>query len=200
MNANEAKKIPLEDLLASQGIFPGKRTKNELWYKLRNENVESCKISIPLNLWFDFGIGKGGNGCDLAMLLWNCSLSVALEKISKINFKNIPHEDSVIRTKIDVPHNYSIEILSVDTINDIKLCNYIVNVRKVYLHEVRRFAKEITYKSGNGLYKAIGIPTVENGWETITTSGFKTSTSPKSVSFFKQNKVELAVFEGMFDE
>jgi hypothetical protein len=202
MNATELKSIKAIDLLASIGIFPEKIIKNQAWIKppyRKHENSASMKIDLNVNLWFDHSLGKGGNTCDLAMLIFNCNLSEALKKVAILNFRNTTSIRSPLMSKVEEKTNGSIEILTIDTINDIKLCSYIVNTRQVDLHEVRRFAKELIYQSRNASYKAIGIPTAKNGWETITISGFKTSTTPKSVSWFKWDKPELAVFEGMFD-
>ena len=46
---------------------------NNWWYlsPLHSERTASFKVDISRNLWYDFGLGKGGNILALAMELYN---------------------------------------------------------------------------------------------------------------------------------
>ena len=85
MNIDTAKQIPISDYLHSLGYNPIKQQGNSLWYKspFRAEKEPSFKVNTDLNLWFDFGLGKGGNILSLAKELYSIdSLPYLLEKIA----------------------------------------------------------------------------------------------------------------------
>lgn len=80
MNTQEAKQIPITDLLAAIGAQPKHSRKNgdEIWYlsPFRDgETKPSFKITVSFNSWYDFGLGgmwhdgskSGGNVIDFAM-------------------------------------------------------------------------------------------------------------------------------------
>ena len=50
------------------GIHPTKQKGNALWHSApyRTERTPSFKVDTNKNVWFDFGIGKGGDIFDLA--------------------------------------------------------------------------------------------------------------------------------------
>lgn len=71
MNIVQAKQIQLEDFLAKLGYQPTKKDKNSLWYysPFRKESTPSFNVNIHKRVWYDHGLGKGGNIIDLAMEL-----------------------------------------------------------------------------------------------------------------------------------
>ena len=75
MNIDQIKKIKLQDFLATIDCKPVKQYGVNLMYlsPLRTEKHASFKVNTELNLWYDFGIGRGGNIIDLAELLYNSS-------------------------------------------------------------------------------------------------------------------------------
>lgn len=198
MNCNDAKKISVVDFLKKLGIQPVKIVNNEYWYisPLRKEGEPSFKVSGALNLWFDHGLGKGGNIVDLATVLFQCSVQEALKRLENGRVLEFEHTNQIIKeASTPVIVNESIEL------NDIVLLRYIT-ARKVDLDFVKRFSKEIHYLVNDIQFKAIGLPTTAEGWELHTPTrlgSFKNSTTPKSISHFKLDKPEVAVFEGQFD-
>lgn len=68
MDARQMREIPIADFLNAMGIHPTKQKGNALWYSApyRMERRPSFKVDINRNVWFDFGIGKGGDILDLA--------------------------------------------------------------------------------------------------------------------------------------
>lgn len=68
MNIYQAKSIDLETLLDHLGAKPDKVKGDEVWYysPLRVENTPSFHIKPSKRIWFDFGIGKGGDVIDFA--------------------------------------------------------------------------------------------------------------------------------------
>lgn len=68
MDARQMREIPIADFLNAMGIHPTKQKGNALWYSApyRTERTPSFKVDTNKNVWFDFGIGKGGDIFDLA--------------------------------------------------------------------------------------------------------------------------------------
>ena len=62
------REIPIADFLNAMGIHPTKQKGNALWYSApyRTERTPSFKVDTAKNVWFDFGMGKGGDIFDLA--------------------------------------------------------------------------------------------------------------------------------------
>ena len=69
------KRIPIEDFLARLGHSPVQRRTNALWYKApyREERTASFKVNMERNLWYDYGLGKGGNIFALAGEFIHCA-------------------------------------------------------------------------------------------------------------------------------
>ena len=70
MNISDNKKIT--DFLQEQGHQPTSVKGNNWWYlsPLRDEHTASFKVDVNKNVWYDFGLGKGGNLRTLVRLLF----------------------------------------------------------------------------------------------------------------------------------
>ncbi len=57
------RQIPIADFLARLGHEPVRRSGNELWYRApyRSERTPSFRVNVAKQLWYDFGLGKGGD-------------------------------------------------------------------------------------------------------------------------------------------
>jgi len=202
MNCKEAKKTySIIDFLSKKNIHPQKCTKTDYWYlsPIRETPEKDCsfKVNLQLGLWRDFGTGQYGNIIDLIKLMYKCDVSEALKILSE----NVPSNLNMInvdKVQPSVKNSNSITITSILDISDNKLINYIQS-RKVNIHDVKRLAKEIHYTTNNIQFLGLGLPTISNGWEINNPNGIKNSTSPKDISWFKFNKTEIALVEGMFD-
>jgi hypothetical protein len=72
MNIQQAKEIPLDELLAWLGFTPAKNVNGELWYKSpfrANDDTPSFKLSVSKKAWFDHGdqSSQGGSIIDFAL-------------------------------------------------------------------------------------------------------------------------------------
>ena len=86
MDIHTAKNIQLADYLQSLGYHPVKKQSNSLWYNspFREEKEPSFKVNPERNLWYDFGLGKGGNIIALAQELYaSDSVPYLLDKITQ---------------------------------------------------------------------------------------------------------------------
>lgn len=77
LSCKDARQLDLVDYLASIGHHPQKIRNQDYWYlsPLRQERTPSFKVSRRLNMWYDHGIGKGGNLIDFGLLYFNCPVS-----------------------------------------------------------------------------------------------------------------------------
>ena len=90
MTIQDVKQIKLADYLQSLGYTPVKQQGNSLWYKspFREEKEASFKVNTDRNLWYDYGLGKGGNIIALAEELYATDyVPYLLNKIAE----RVPH-------------------------------------------------------------------------------------------------------------
>ncbi len=73
----QANKIDLINYLSSLGHYPKKNKNKDYWYlsPFREEKTASFKVNRDLNVWYDHGIGMGGNLVDFGLLYFRCSVS-----------------------------------------------------------------------------------------------------------------------------
>lgn len=79
MDINEIKQVPIVDFLYILGIEPVKHKASGLWYHApyRNDRNPSLRVSTDKNVWYDYGIARGGDIFNLAgelstaMSLWH---------------------------------------------------------------------------------------------------------------------------------
>lgn len=79
----KAREIDLVDHIESLSHHPQKISGSDYWYlsRLRIEKTPSFKVNRKLNVWYDHGIGKGGNIIDFSILYFNCSVKVFLQHL-----------------------------------------------------------------------------------------------------------------------
>ncbi len=79
----EIKNTDIVEYLFRLGIEPEKIYRTDYWYlsPLRDEKTPSFKINRNKNCWYDFGIGKGGNIIDFAILYHDCMVGEFLKMV-----------------------------------------------------------------------------------------------------------------------
>ena len=82
MDINEIKQVPIVDFLYILGIEPVKHKASGLWYHApyRNDRNPSLRVSTDKNVWYDYGIAKGGDIFNLAGEFINSNEFVAQAK------------------------------------------------------------------------------------------------------------------------
>ena len=83
MRADQARQIPISLYLERSGIRPAKVTRQgrELWYSSpirEGDDTPSFKVDTEKNLWFDHGLGVGGNVIDLVIEMRRVTVKEAL--------------------------------------------------------------------------------------------------------------------------
>ena len=199
MNIDQIKKIKLQEFLATIDCKPVKQYGVNLMYlsPLRTEKHASFKVNTELNLWYDFGIGRGGNIIDLAELLYNSSdVSYLIHQIER----NAPSSVSVSlpTAKPNAPQN-SFENLQVLSITHPALINYL-GERCIDIEIARTVCKELHFDTRGKHYFGIGFPNIAGGYE-IRNPFFKGGITPKDISLFhnEESKQSCFVFEGFMD-
>ena len=199
MNIDQIKQIKLQDFLATMGCKPVKQYGVNLMYlsPLRTEKHASFKVNTELNLWYDFGIGRGGNIIDLAELLYNSSdVSYLIRQIER----NAPSGVSVSlpTAKPHTPQN-SFENLQVLSISHPALIKYL-GERCIDIEIARTVCKELHFDTRGKHYFGIGFPNIAGGYE-IRNPFFKGGITPKDISLFhnEESKQSCFVFEGFID-
>ena len=64
MELEQIRQISIVSFLENLGHMPVSRKGNDAWFRspFRNERTASFKVDTQRNVWFDFGLGKGGEG------------------------------------------------------------------------------------------------------------------------------------------
>ena len=199
MNIDQIKKIKLQEFLATIDCKTVKQYGVNLMYlsPLRTEKHASFKVNTELNLWYDFGIGRGGNIIDLAELLYNSSdVSYLIHQIER----NVPGCVSVSlpTAKPNTPQN-SFENLQVLSITHPALINYL-GERCIDIEIARTVCKELHFDTRGKHYFGIGFPNIAGGYE-IRNPFFKGGITPKDISLFhdEESRQSCFVFEGFMD-
>lgn len=200
MNIEEAKNIRLADYLQSLGYQPIKQQDNSLWYNspLRAEKEPSFKVNLYRNLWYDFGMGKGGNIIALAQELYQSNdIPYLLNRITEQSPSVRPASFSFGQQSLQPSGTPSIEIVP---LSSPALFAYLQE-RGINTELAKRECKELrSFREGKP-YFAIAFPNASGGYE-IRNKYFKGCTAPKDITHVRQQgepRETCFVFEGFMD-
>ncbi|MAW96452.1 MULTISPECIES: toprim domain-containing protein [unclassified Leeuwenhoekiella] len=195
LSCESARKIPIVKALGFLGHLPTRNSEKEAWFlsPLRSETQASFKVSKTLNCWYDHGLGKGGNCIDLVCELSKVSVSGALEILAQVNTAN----DKLSIREQNNSKESGIEIKKVQFIQHPALVQYL-NKRKISRTIANIFCREVHYTIKDKYGFSIGLKNKSAGWE-LRNTYFKSSSSPKDLTWIKNESQHLIVLEGMFD-
>ena len=195
VSCKSARNICIVKTLAKLGHFPTRKSEKEAWFlsPLRSETQASFSVSLIKNLWFDFGIGKGGNTIDLIMLIKSWSVRETLEFL-KNDIESLSFSPPDIEHLTKEPE---ISILDVQIIYLKALIDYL-NSRNIPYEIGNKYCRQVWYRCKGKQFFALGLENYKGGWE-LRNKYFKTSSSPKTFSFFERESKQLIITEGMFD-
>lgn len=195
MTIQEIKNIQISDFLASRGFVPTNKKGSKWWYlsPLHAEHTASFKVDLNKNVWYDFGLSKGGNILDLAMELYHTqNVSEIIRMMSHLTImpmcptQQAPCQESASFEDIEVGelvHPALLGYLSSRGINSIIGKSQCV---------------EIHYKKGGKNYFAIGFKNDAGGYE-LRNPYFKGCIAPKAITTIVNHETECHVFEGFMD-
>ena len=145
MNCAEAKEIDIVEHLFSLGFQPKKIKGNDYWFlsPFRDEKEASFKVNKKFNVWYDHGLGKGGNLIDFGILFYKVSVTELLEKLGRNNFSFHQHIENISQ-KENAGEKEKISIINVRTgIISLPLTRYL-RTRKIPFQIADAFAKKLT--------------------------------------------------------
>lgn len=196
MNIQQAKHIPITDYLTSLGYKAVKEGSATAWFHspLREDKDPSFKVNKISNLWYDFGMGIGGDIIKLAQ--------------SIIKDENITKALSYIEKKVPCAVNYNnnftkntdsptLNKYAVYPLNNQALIEY-MKERGVNIELAKRKCKQVFFENNGKKYFAIGFANSSNGYE-LRNKFYKGCIGNKNYSYISNGSNEILVFEGFFD-
>ena len=210
LSCEQAKQIDMVDYLSSLNHQPQKVHNQDYWFlsPLRQERTASFKVNRKLNVWFDFGLGKGGDIIDFGTLYHNCPISELLKKLS--DFKNQPalsfHPPKVSGEVASSSLRFAGEnkettdskilVLAARDLEAKSLLDYLEK-RQIPLEIASQYCHEVDFTLYGKQHTVIGFPNNAGGYE-LRNENFKGSSSPKDTTFIDNRTEQIAVFEGFF--
>lgn len=195
MTIQEVKTIQISDFLADKGYEPINKKGYKWWYlsPLHTEQTASFKVDLNKNLWYDFGLGKGGNIIDLAMALFHTqNISEVLHRMSHSIIMPAPPVKLVSSSETTPFKDVEVKELAHPA-----LLNYLLS-RGVDSVMAKSQCLEIHYKSCGKNYFAIGFRNDAGGYE-LRNSYFKGCIAPKAITTIINHEAKCHVFEGFID-
>jgi DNA primase len=208
-NCKIANQIDLVNYLETLGHEPSKIKNQDYWFlsPFRNENTPSFKVNQKLNLWYDHGLGKGGNVVDFGIEYFRCTVSEFLQLLNgsnissgtSLSLKSEKRQSSNQRIVNEKKDNLTDKIVIIDvcTLENSMLTAYL-DSRSISQEIARQHCKEVDFCLNNRKHTAIGFQNISGGYE-LRSESFKGSSSPKDITFIDTQAKSVAVFEGFFD-
>ena len=195
------RRIPLADFLARLGNEPVRRSCNELWYSApyRSERTPSFRVNVAKQLWYDFGLGKGG---DIFTLAGEFAQSVDFMEQARFIAKaaNMVVDRSEKPIYQPKPAEPAFEGVEAVPLLRSPLTDYLAE-RGIPYAVASRYCCRLNYGVRGKRYFAVGFPNVAGGFE-IRSRFFKGCVPPKDVSSVKTENTTAdvcSVFEGFMD-
>jgi hypothetical protein len=199
MNAKQTNQhYSIVDFLAARDILPTSVKGSDHWYRSmirEEEKTASFKVDSVKNLWYDHGLGKGGNLVDLACILFETDdVKRVLKEIESGFFSFHPQ-----KTKPGPPadKNDGIRIIGKGKVKDPGLISYLTS-RGISQEVANRFCFELCYQNKSRLFRSVAFENISHGYE-LSGQGFKSCLTPKDISLLESGGVNLCVFEGFMD-
>jgi DNA primase len=210
-SCGDAKRIDMVEYLASLFHHPNKIKGNDYWYlsplPSRNEKEPSFKIDRKKNVWYDHGIGKGGDIIEFGKLYHNCDTSEFLKILSALKGHPVLSFGPSSSPSQPAGANFSAgekkettkcKITIVDTrpLQAKELISYL-NKRCIPLEIASKYCREVDFLLYSKMHTVIGFENNAGGFE-LRKENFKGSSSPKDISIVGGKDENLVVFEGFF--
>ena len=191
----DIKHIPIRNFLAQRGITPKQENSRYGFYlsPLREEQDASFKVDYAQNLWYDFGVGRGGSIIDLVMEIEKCNFQQAVERLRNDNISTSTLVTS--QTLHTLPNR--LQVLGDYPLRHPALVNYLGS-RSIDTSIAKKFCREVHYSVGERNYFAIGFRNDYGGWE-LRSERFKGCSTPKHIATIDNGSDKALAFEGFMD-
>lgn len=195
------RQISLADFLARLGHEPVQRSGNELWYiaPYRGERTPSFRVNVAKQLWYDFGLGKGGDIFTLAGEFLGSGDFMAQARFIAETAR-MPFVASEKPLYLPEPSEPAFEGVEAVPLLRSPLTDYLAE-RGIPYAVASRHCCRLNYGVRGKRYFAVGFPNVAGGYE-IRSRYFKGCVPPKDVSLIKPEDTAsdvCNVFEGFMD-
>ena len=193
--------MPIAVFLARLGHEPVRRSGNELWYiaPYRGERTPSFRVNVAKQLWYDFGLGKGGDIFTLAgEFIGSGDFMEQVKFIAGTSNMQIAEFDKP--TYIPKQTEPAFEGVEAVPLLRSPLTDYLAE-RSIPYVVASRYCCRLNYCVRGKRYFAVGFPNVAGGYETRSRR-FKGCVPPKDVSLVKAGDIPAdvcSVFEGFMD-
>lgn len=199
MNAKQTNQhYSIVDFLATRGFLPTSIKGSHHWYRsmIREaEKTSSFKVDSKKNLWYDHGLGKGGNLVDLACILFETDdVKRVLKEIENGLFSFHPQKEE---PEHHASKSDKIRVIEKSRIEDPRLVSYL-NSRGLSPEVANQFCVELYYKNKGQLFKSVAFENRSHGFE-LSGQGFKSCVAPKDISLLENGGARLSIFEGLMD-
>lgn len=197
MEVDKMRAISIADFLNAMGIHPSKQRGKVLWYSApyRMERRPSFKLDINRNVWFDFGIGKGGDIFDLAgEFIGSEDFLLRAAFIARNGAYPLPIIEHPQRNEEKEP---VFNDIWVRPLQDTRLLGYLEE-RGINAHVAMPNCEEVRYRVHGKRYYAIGFRNDAGGLE-LRNRFFKGCIPPKDISLKCNGSEVCSVFEGFMD-
>jgi len=162
-------------------------------------------VNIPLNVWYDFGVGRGGDSISLVQYHLelsgeDCNVPDALRWLKGMT--DTPKIIPVIRKKEEQANSSLLYIDNVSTIKHELLIEYLEK-RGIPIQVARRYMKEVKIcnRETKKYFKALGMRNEDGGWE-VRNEYFKGCIGKKNITVIRGSDSTsngFHVFEGSLD-
>ncbi len=192
--------VSVRDVLEAMGCK--ETSKNMFLSPFRKESKGSLHVNPTKNIWYDHGLGDGGNVVKLVMMAKQCSLSEAVKYLHEKG-KTMP---SVARNVVKEEKS-TIEIKSVKEIHSYYISKYLES-RHIPLHTAMPYCKEVVVHSNakDRDFLLLGFENNTGNYALCSPSGFKMSSGAGITTINQSGERSVfastdrvAVFEGFFD-
>lgn len=200
-NIDAMRQISLADFLARLGHEPVRRSGNEFWYRApyRNERTPSFRVNVAKRLWYDFGLGKGG---DIFTLAGEFARSGDFMAQARFIAETVRMPFVAAEKPLFLPEPSEPAFEGVEAVPLLRspLTDYLAE-RGIPYAVASRHCCRLNYGVRGKRYFAVGFPNVAGGYE-IRSRYFKGCVPPKDVSLVKAEGFltdVCSVFEGFMD-
>lgn len=199
MNIEQAKQIPIRDYLERLGYTPSRQSSTQLWYlsPLRNESTPSFKVNVSRNIWYDFGLGEGGDIIDLARQLEGVSTTSEVLARLRASTGDAPFPPPTKPVAAPIEPISSVEIERVGPVRSKSLNAYLIS-RGINPSLVKGIVLEAHYKRNQQPYFGLAFANNSGGYE-LRSPTFKGTLGSKDITTIPGDSNCVIVFEGFFD-
>ena len=198
MEIDALRQIPLADFLARLGHEPVRKRGNEWWYAApyRTERTPSFRVNVDKQLWYDFGLGKGGDIFTLAgEFVHSNDFMEQARFITEAGIVPLPQIEP--RPHKTVEKKPAFEEVEIRPLSHRALLLYLEE-RRIAPAIAANYCTEIHFRLCGKRYFAIGFGNRSGGFE-LRNRFFKGCIPPKDFTLTKYESTRCHLYEGFMD-